>query len=254
MAKPTVKELLAAKGRKKFTQVCVSDADTARACDLAGIDMLAVGATQLQAVRAAAPNCFITGSPPRPPCLASDPEAIGACYALMTEGADAVYMPPALGRIKAVAGMRIPVFSHVGFVPYHATWTGGARAVGKTAPEALQLYRDTLALQEAGVIGVEMELVPHRIAAEIARRVNMLVISMGSGPDCDGEYLFARDILGSHDGHYPRHAKKYRNHFEDSVQVFKEFSREVDSGAFPTKANIVEIRDEEFDRFMDEID
>ncbi len=254
MARLTVKDLLACKGGKKLTMINVSDHDTAQACDRAGIDMLSCSGASLPQVRKGAPNCFIRPAAPRPSYKASDADAIRACYALMEQGADAVYMCPGLDRIRAVAKMRIPVFGHVGLVPDHLTWIGGYRSVGKTAQEALRVYQDVLAHQEAGAIGVEMEVVPHRIAAEISKRVEISVIGLGSGPGCDGEMLFACDVLGSHGGHYPRHAKKYRNHFEDSVEAFKEFKQEVDNRSFPAKQNIVAIKDEEFEKFMEEID
>jgi len=253
MARPTIRELLDSKGKKKYTQVNVSNADFAEACELAGIDMLGVSALNLPAVRAAAPNTFIIAAAPRPSYKPSDADAIRACYEVMSNGADAVYMCPGLDRMKAVSKMNIPVFGHVGFVPDHLTWIGRHRAVGKTADEALKVYRDVLAHQEAGAIGVEMEVVPHKIAAEICRRVDIFVISLGSGSDLDGEYLFACDILGSHNKHYPRHSKTYRNFFDESVDAFKEWKEEVDSGAFPEPGNIVEIKDEEFEKFMNEM-
>lgn len=52
-----------------------------------------------------------------------------------------------------------------------------------------------MALQKAGCIAVEMECVPAKVAAEITKRVNLLVFSMGSGPDCDGQFLFSSDLL-----------------------------------------------------------
>ena len=87
--------------------------------------------------------------------------------------------------------------------PYRSSWFGGFKAVGKTAKEALDVYEKTLAYQEAGAIAVEMEVVPHQVASEISKRVDILVISMGSGAGCDAQYLFATDILGSNTGHVP---------------------------------------------------
>ena len=37
------------------------------------------------------------------------------------------------------------------------------------------------------------------------------MISMGSGPGCDAQYLFTCDILGETVRHRPRHAKVYRD-------------------------------------------
>ncbi len=52
-----------------------------------------------------------------------------------------------------------------------------------------------MAFEEAGAAFIEMECVPARVAAEIAKRVKIPVISIGSGPGCDGQFLFAEDIL-----------------------------------------------------------
>ena len=146
-------------------------------------------------------------------------------------------------------------------MPERLTWIGGYRAVGKSADEALRVYRDVLALQEAGAFAVELEVVPHRIAAEITKRVEIFVLSMGSGSGCDGEYLFGCDILGQHDGRIPRHAKKYRDHFsemqrieKDAAEAFGEFKADVLSGAFPSRENVVEVDEREFDTFMAEVD
>ena len=48
-----------------------------------------------------------------------------------------------------------------------------------------------------------MEVVPFEVASEISKRMELLVISMGSGNGCDAQYLFAEDILGTNRGHVP---------------------------------------------------
>jgi 3-methyl-2-oxobutanoate hydroxymethyltransferase len=252
--KLTVQDILEAKGKRKLTQVWVSGHDMAQACEGAGIDWLSVRLNGFEGARAGAPNTFITAANPRGSYNASDSDAIKSGFSLMGAGADAIYMCAAPERIKAVAKEWIPVVGHVGFVPAQATWTGGFRAFGKTAAEAMKIYEATLAHQEAGAFAVEMEVVPHRVAAEIAKRVEICVISLGSGAECDCEYLFGTDILGSYRGHYPRHSKRYRNHYEDSVEAFKEFKQEVEGGEFPEEKNLVEVDEREFEKFMESID
>jgi 3-methyl-2-oxobutanoate hydroxymethyltransferase len=253
MAKLTVRDILNAKGKRKLTRVMASDYDTAKACEIAGIDSLACRVASLKQVRAGAPDTFIMAASPAGTNNPSDADAIRTAFSLINDGADSVYMDASLDRIKAVAKERIPVEGHVGLVPAHVTWIGGYRAVGKTAEEALQVYHDTLALQDAGAFAVEMEVVPARIAAEVAKRVEICVVSLGSGPACDCIYLFGCDVLGSHSMHYPRHAKRYRNHFEDSIEAFREFNSDVLDGSFPEKKHIAEINDEEFEKFMAKI-
>ena len=156
-----------------------------------------------------------------------------------------------------MASEGIPVVGHVGFVPYKSTWFGGFKAVGKTADEALKVYEATLAYQDAGAIAVEMEIVPHLVAAEISKRVAILVIGMGSGTGCDGQYLFATDILGDNEGHVPRHAKTYRDFkreyarlHQESIAAFREFHDDVQRGVYPAPDQLVQIKDEEYARFV----
>jgi 3-methyl-2-oxobutanoate hydroxymethyltransferase len=102
-----------------------------------------------------------------------------------------------------------------------------------------------------------MELVPHKVAAEITKRVKILCLSMGSGNQCDGQYLFATDILGDNTGHIPRHAKVYRDFkaeyarlHQESIAAFREFKQDTDSGAYPAKEHTIEVKADEFAKFM----
>jgi 3-methyl-2-oxobutanoate hydroxymethyltransferase len=133
------------------------------------------------------------------------------------------------------------------------TWFGGPRAVGKTWDEALQVYNDTAALQKAGCIAVEMECVPARVAAEITKRLNILTFSMGSGPDCDGQFLFSSDLLGTNTGHYPRHSITYDRLYERATQALTQYRRDVESGAYPAKKHMINIKDDQFERFLEAI-
>lgn len=140
----------------------------------------------------------------------------------------------------------------MGYLPCNDTWLGGPRAVGKTAEEAKKVYDDVMALEAAGCIAVEMECVPARVAAEISKRTKLLVFSMGSGPDCDGQFIFAEDILGLNSGHYPRHSITYANMMDDAVKAFQRFREDVESGAYPAaKHSIMKaMKDEDFEGFM----
>ena len=150
---------------------------------------------------------------------------------------------------------------HVGLVPYRSSWYGGMRAQGKTADAALAIYREVLAYQEAGAIAVEMEVVPERIATEISRRVDLTIISLGSGAGCDVQYLFACDILNITQGHIPRHAKTYVDLRPELERVqalrreaFRAFQQDVSSVRFPAAEHDVKIRDAEFEKFLSQID
>ena len=119
------------------------------------------------------------------------------------------------------------------------------------------MLRNTLELQEAGVIGVELEVVPTKVAEVITKKVNIMTLSMGSGSGCDGQYLFANDVLGYTNGHIPRHARIYRDFKKEfaklqkeRVNAFKEFHDDTVNKKFNDPKITVGIDDKEYDNFL----
>ena len=172
-------------------------------------------------------------------------------------GGDAFYCAGSVDTIAKLAAEGIPVVGHVGLIPARATWTGGFKAVGKTAAEAIQVYEHVKQLEAAGAVAAEIEVVPARVASEIAKRTTLVLMSMGAGSGCDAQYLFAEDVLGYSRGHQPRHAKVYRNfraEYErlqrERVAAFQEFRADVEKGAYPEEKHLVPIADSEFDAFV----
>ena len=117
--------------------------------------------------------------------------------------------------------------------------------------------RNTLELQEAGAIGVELEVVPTKVAEVITKKVDIMTLSMGSGSGCDGQYLFANDVLGYTDGHTPRHARIYRDFKKEfaklqreRVNAFKEFHDDTVKKNFNDPKITVSIDDKEFENFL----
>ena len=260
--KLTVKDIFDLKGKRQFTEVFCRTPLEAAACEAAGIDMVMVSGRNLdlKAFRDATPNMFLSFGLVFGDHVNAD-QAIRAGFDALRDGADAVYAGYSFEVVERMANEGIPVVGHVGFIPYKATWFGGFKAVGKTADDALKVYERTKAYQDAGAIGVEIELVPHKIAAEITKRVKILCLSMGSGNQCDGQYLFATDILGDNTGHIPRHAKVYRNFkaeyerlHQESIAAFSEFKADTDSGAYPAKEHAIEVKDDEYEKFVAALD
>jgi 3-methyl-2-oxobutanoate hydroxymethyltransferase len=98
--------------------------------------------------------------------------------------------------------------------------------------------------------------VPSEVATEISKRTTLFMISMGAGTGCDAQYLFAEDVLGSNTGHYPRHAKRYRDFAAENARLqseriaaFTEFVRDVETGAYPEASHEVGIPQEEMQTF-----
>ena len=265
--KLTVYDYLKTKGKRQLSVMFVHNVEEAAAAEEAEIDMICTShdAPQygvfthfqdLKRIREAAPSCFMqSGGTERP---ASEYEALKLSHKYISIGADCVYGGNwSYKWIKALRAEHIPINSHVGLVPSLETWIGGYRAIGKTAIEAENVLRNTLELQEAGVIGVEFEVVPPKVAAIITKKVEILTLSMGSGSDCDGQYLFANDVLGYTSGHMPRHARVYRNFKkeyarlqEERINAFKEFHNDTINKNFNDPKITVGIDDKEYEKFL----
>ncbi|NBQ49910.1 MAG: 3-methyl-2-oxobutanoate hydroxymethyltransferase [Marivivens sp.] len=253
----TVADIRALKGKRKLSMLFVDTPEEAAAAAAAGIDMLSIiDPVWTPEMREAAGDCFVQvgllyGQ------LVTQEDYLRAAHRVMQIGGDCVYCASSFGTIKAIADDGIPVVSHVGLIPSKATWTGGFKAVGKTAQSAMQVYEHVKALEEIGVFGVELEVVPDRVALEISKRTNLVLLGMGAGPYADAQYLFAEDVLGYTRGHKPRHAKTYRDFRSemDRLQVeriaaFAEFKADVDTGAYPAADHSVTMKDDEYQAFL----
>ncbi|MCO6385377.1 3-methyl-2-oxobutanoate hydroxymethyltransferase [Oceanicola sp. 502str15] len=254
--RPTVAGLRALKGKRQLTMLYVDSLEEAEAAAEAGIDVLSIIApVWTPEMRAAAGDCFVqVGLLYGELVTAEDYQR--AAHAAMQVGGDCVYCASNLGTVELLASDGIPVVGHVGLIPSKATWTGGFRAVGKTAEGALKVMEDVRRLEEAGAFGAELEVVPDRVAEEIAARTGLMLFGMGAGKHADAQYLFAEDVLGYTRGHRPRHAKQYRDFRAEyarlqaeRVAAFREFRADVESGAYPGPEHGVAISDEELAAF-----
>lgn len=258
---PTVADLRAAKGQRQMTMLRYFSLDEAAAAEAAGIDIASVPPEVLfhPRYREVAPSVFsMTGHTHRTAGSADD--YLRWSGDAVERGADAVYCSGSLRTVEHLAREYIPVVGHVGLVPSRATWTGGFRAVGKTADQAMDLFRQVKALESAGAFAAEIEVVPTEVALAISGRTSLLLWSMGAGAGCDAQYLFANDVLGYTEGHIPRHSKVYRDFRAEyarlqaeRVAAFAEFAADVASGAFPEDRHLVPMPPAEFEDFMDRL-
>ena len=256
-ARMTVADLRALKGKRQLTMLFVDNPDEAAAASAAGIDMLSIiDPVWTPEMREAAGNSFVqVGLLYGPLCTYED--YIRAAHNAVMKGGDCCYCAASIDTITRLSDEGIPVVSHVGLIPSKATWTGGFKAVGKTAGSAMKVYQHVKQLEAAGAIGAELEVVPDRVAAEISKRTSLIMLSMGAGSGGDAQYLFAEDVLGYTRGHKPRHAKTYRNFRaeydrlqNERLAAFKEYKADVDSGVYPGSEHVVPIDDAEFNAFM----
>lgn len=254
--KINVHDLLGAKGSRKWLQLHVDTAAEAAACAATGIVVLSCEADHsLPGIRAAAPKAVISAGVPHGSAATPD-EAVRAGFAALRAGADAIYCSHSPRFIEAMAREGIPVTGHVGLVPNLAAWTG-FRAVGRKAEEALRVLRKTKDIENAGAAFLEVEVVPVQLADHITRNTPMVTMGMGCGAACDTQYLFSCDVLGSHGGHHPRHAKRYADfaRLEAELQAqriaaFQAFAEDVQRAGYPERQHEVWMDEAELECFL----
>ena len=134
-------------------------------------------------------------------------------------------------QIKALIKAGIPVMGHLGLTPQSIHTLGGYRVQGR-GENGAAIIADALALQEAGVFALVLELVPAELAAEITATLEIPTIGIGAGKDCDAQVLVWSDLMGL-TAKPPKLAKAYRNLREEMSNAVKEWSADVASGAFP---------------------
>lgn len=275
MAKLLPGDIIKLKNKRRITKVTALNYFSAQAIEKAGIDIIGLdgppveiyykGAKDglqadldelifsLKAVRKGAPNTFIMVPIPYKYSNASHKETIDIAIKLIEAGADAVKIEGAgtnLKKIRRLIEQGIPTIGTIG-LNMEISIREGFRCIGKKAEEAIQAYEDAITLQDLGVIWIEIECMPHDIAAEITGRLKVPTIGIGSGPGCDGQFMHSEDLLGLHNNHYPKHCKKYLNFYTEQLKALACFKKDVIRNIFPIESNSFEIEDSEFEKFMD---
>ncbi len=260
--RPTVADLRSMKGKRQLTMLRVMNLDEAEAAEKAGIDIVSIPPELIldPRYREVAPSLF---SMPGENFfeIGTGDDFVRWAFKMYKAGADAVYCSASTATIKRMADEAIPVIGHVGLIPSRRTWTGGWKAVGKTADSAMEIFEAVRQLEAAGAFGAEIEVVPVEVAEAISRRTPLVMLSMGAGTGCDAQYLFAEDVLGTNRGHMPRHSKVYRNFAAEydrlqaeRIAAFKEFVADVNSLAYPEEKHIVRMAPEELAAFLERLD
>jgi 3-methyl-2-oxobutanoate hydroxymethyltransferase len=255
--RPTIADIRANKGKVQYTMMRTVNWEELAAAEAAGIDMVSVTPEMMvdDRFRQVAPSLFAVPGLNFYDVGTTD-DFIRWSFKMLKAGADAVYCSASLRTVKRLAEEGVPVIGHVGLVPSKASWTGGFRAVGKTADSAMKVYEACLRYEEAGAFGVEIEVVPADITAEIAKHTSLFLVSMGGGTGGDCQYLFGTDVLGTNTGHVPRHAKQYANLAREldriqrmRVDAFRSFAEDVRSGAYPESRHLVAVAPAELKSF-----
>jgi 3-methyl-2-oxobutanoate hydroxymethyltransferase len=258
----------------RITMVTAYDAPAARLADEAGVELVLVGDSAAmvmlghestvpvtldemifltRAVTRAARRPLVIGDLPFGTYEISDEQAVGSAIRMLKEGgADCVKLEGGrrmVSRARAIADSNIGVMGHIGLTPQSATKLGGFRAQGRTAAAAMELYREAVALQDAGCFALVLEAVPAPVAARIAEALEIPTIGIGAGAGCDGQVLVWHDLLGLYDGPAPRFVKRYASIAQEIGAALDAYIADVRSGTFPDEQHTYSIPDDELELF-----
>jgi 3-methyl-2-oxobutanoate hydroxymethyltransferase len=259
--RPTVADIRAMKARgEKISMLFVTTPEEAAAAAEAGIHLLSVESRFMTPeMRESAGDCFIQvgllyGK------LVTAEDYLREAFYFREMGGDCYYCAASLDIQKVLCDNAIPIVAHVGLIPSQCTWTGGFKAVGKTAAGAKAVWDHVKRLESIGAFGAELEVVPDRVAKVISENTPLIMLGMGAGPWADAQYLFTEDVLGYGQNHKPRHAKTYRNFRaeydrlqQERIAAFKELKADIDGGLYPEPQHSVSIKDEEFETFLRQV-
>jgi 3-methyl-2-oxobutanoate hydroxymethyltransferase len=95
------------------------------------------------------------------------------------------------------------------------------------------LLADAHAVQEAGAFAVVLEMVPSTAAAQVTAALEIPTISVGAGPETDGQLLVWTDWAGLGSGRIPRFVKQYADLDGILSSAASAYIADVTSGAYP---------------------
>lgn len=149
-------------------------------------------------------------------------------HAVKLEGGQRSYK-----QIKRIVNAGIPVMGHIGFTPQSEHGLGGHVIQGRGDEGELELLEDAKAVEKAGAFAVVMEMVPSEIAGKVTAELSIPTISVGAGPNCDGQLLVWSDWAGFTRGRIPRFVKQYAQIGETLLEAARQYREDVESGVYP---------------------
>jgi 3-methyl-2-oxobutanoate hydroxymethyltransferase len=156
----------------------------------------------------------------------------GGADAVKIEGASALTC-----RIIAQATQHgIPVVGHLGFTPQSVQTLGGFHLQAKTMDAVKQLITDALALQQAGVFALVLEMIPWQVAELLTAILDIPTVGIGAGQYCDGQVLVIDDFMGKFPDLKPRFVRQYLNVATQLTDAIHTFRSDIETHQFPASA------------------
>ena len=169
---------------------------------------------------------------------ANQEQAITNAARLMAEGgAQMVKLeggPIVIDIVKQLVDRGIPVCGHLGLLPQSVHSLGGYRVQGREPEQAQALIEAAQQLEQAGADLLILECVPESLGKVVTEAVNMPVIGIGAGVDCDGQVLVLYDMLGITPERTPKFNHDFLKGAGSILAAVTDYVKAVKSGEFPT--------------------
>ena len=176
-------------------------------------------------------------------------------------GADSI-LPMGINNetLKYVADNHCIIYGHVGALSGWQTngLYGGYKKLGKTAEDAMKVFKTAYEYQENGMKAMSVELTPGEVSAAIAKKMRVPVIGIACGctggdVDVDGYEMVDADLFGLM-AKPAMHAKTYANFLEFAVGVYGAWANDVRTNNYPQEANGWHMDAAELEKFNDAVE
>jgi 3-methyl-2-oxobutanoate hydroxymethyltransferase len=186
---------------------------------------------------------------------ASKEKAVATGAAYMYAGADSV-LPMGVSNetLKYMSDNYVVVFGHIGALSgWQQNAQGGYKRLGKTAEDAMKVFRMGYEYQENGMKAMTIELTPIEVTNAIAKKLRVPVISIAAGGAADGCEMVDLDTFNMMPSP-ASHAKSYADFFPWAVEAYADWAEDVRSGAYPEDKHGYHMDEAECEKFLDAIE
>ena len=153
--------------------------------------------------------------------------------------------------VKHMSDNYLILFGHIGALSGWQTGRqGGYKRLGKTAEDAMKVFKMGYEYQENGMMAMTIELTPIEVTNAIAKKLRVPVISIAAGGAADGCEMVDFDTFNM----MPTpasHAKSYGNFFEWATAVYAAWANDVRTGAYPEDKHGYHMDPTEFEKFSE---
>lgn len=185
------------------------------------------------------------------PTYASKEKAVSYGSYYMNCGADSL-LPMGITNetLKYMADNYLVVFGHVGALSgWQTNRQGGYKRMGKTAEDAIKVYKMAYEYQENGMMAMTIELTPIEVTNAIAKKLRVPVISIAAGGAADGCEMVDFDTFGMMPS-AASHAKAYGNFFQWAAGCYAAWANDVRTGAYPEDKHGYHMDEAELEKFL----